>query len=327
MQFEFNNKTVTLNGLVPRDNSVVNSQGVMKGKCWQKQGMILHVLIGVEVPQESMCPEVVKQFLQGYSMFFKEPTDLPPIKGHEHQIILKDSSKPISVRPYHYRFYHKSEIEKIVAELLGSGLLRNSQSPYSSPVLFVTKADGIWRICIDYRALNYETIKDKYPIPVIDELLDELSEARDFSKLDLRFGYHQIRMKEEDIPKTALKTHRGHYEFLIMPFSLTNALATIQGLMNEVFRPFLRKFVLVFFYGILVYSKSVCEHVNHLDMILKVLQQNQLFTKMSKCKFACEEIEYLGHLISKVAVRADLAKLEAMQNWDFPDTITSLRGF
>jgi hypothetical protein len=182
-------------------------------------------------------------------------------------------------------------------------------------------------MCVDYKALNRDTIKDKYLIPNINELLDELHGDVIFYKLDLRSEYHQIRMRPEDVPKTDFRTHEGHYEFLVMPFKLTNAPFTFQWLMNEVFRPYLRKFVLVFFDDILVYNRNIKDHLKHLKVVLDALKQNQLYTKASKCSFGSLEVDYLSHLISKEGVKADLAKIEAMINWPNPRTPKALRGF
>ncbi|KAJ4770480.1 polyprotein [Rhynchospora pubera] len=268
-----------------------------------------------------------KKILQEFDDVFAEPTRLPPHRIVDHRISLLPDAKPINQRPYRYTHFQKLEIEKIITELLKNSLIQKSHSPYASPILLVKKKDGSWRMCVDYRQMNSQTVKDRFPIPLIEDILDELKGARFFSKIDLKAGYHQIRMCEDDVHKTAFRTHDNHYEFLVMPFGLTNAPATFQSLMNKVFRPHLRKFILVFFDDILVYNKSFEVHQQHLKMTLELFRRNQLYAKLNKCEFGANSLEYLGHVISEEGVSTDPKKVEAMRQWPTPRSVKELRGF
>ncbi|KAJ4811165.1 polyprotein [Rhynchospora pubera] len=265
--------------------------------------------------------------LTDFSDVFQEPSTLPPHREVDHQIPLLPNTQPINQRPYRHSYFQKLEIEKIIEELLKNNFIQPSTSPFASPIILVKKKDNSWRLCIDYRKLNSCTVKNRYPIPIIEDLLDELNGAKIFSKIDLRSGYHQIKMDPNDSYKTAFRTHEGLYEYKVMPFGLTNAPATFQLLMNQVFKPFLRKFVLVFFDDILIYSHDMETHKQHLSLALELLRRNQLFAKESKCEFGLREIEYLGHVISEHGVSTDQKKVEAMQRWPTPKNVRELRGF
>jgi hypothetical protein len=343
MRFSWGGREVELRGIKPPLHRVVANRSMgrelQKRRCgWICQilpanqedpieGTLHAITLGTQQGGPSPTEAQLVSLLKAFTELFHEPQGLPPNRPHDHHIQLKPGSGPTNIRPYRYPHYQKNEIEKIVKELLQSGVVRPSTSPYSSPVLLVKKHDGSWRLCVDYRALNHITVKDKFPIPVIDELLDELNGAHFFSKLDLRSGYHQVRMAKGDIEKTAFRTHHGHYEFLVMPFGLTNALSTFQSLMNEIFKESLRRYVLVFFDDILIYSKTWAEHLIHLQKVLEILRDNQLFVRREKCQFGQDTISYLGHIISSKGVAMDHDKISAMVQWPKPGSVKALRGF
>ncbi|MCL1462451.1 reverse transcriptase family protein, partial [Klebsiella pneumoniae] len=212
-------------------------------------------------------------------------------------------------------------------ELKEKGYIRPSTSPWGAPVIFVEKKDKTKRMCVDYRALNEVTIKNKYPLPRIDDLFDQLKGATVFSKIDLRSGYHQLRIREEDIPKTAFTTRYGLYEFTVMSFGLTNAPAFFMNLMNKVFMEYLDKFVVVFIDDILIYSQSEEDHQHHLRLVLGKLREHQLYAKLSKCEFWLSEVKFLGHVISAKGVAVDPETVTAVTDWKQPKTVTQIRSF
>ena len=227
----------------------------------------------------------LEKLLAEFSYLFEEPSELPPKINCDHRIPLLPDSGLVGVRPYRYPHLLEDEIEKKCEEMLQQEIIRPSTSIFSSPVLLVKKQDGTWRFYVDYRELNAHTVKDKFPILVVDELLYELHGANYFTKLDLISGYYQIRMDHIDVEKMTFRTHHGHFEFLVMSFGLSNAPSTFQSLMNDVFRPHLRKFGLVFFDDILIYSKTSIEHIQHRHMVFQLLRDHHLFLKRSKCSF------------------------------------------
>ncbi|KAJ9544268.1 hypothetical protein OSB04_023975 [Centaurea solstitialis] len=267
---------------------------------------------------------VVREFPE---VFPEELPGLPPPRLVEFHIDLVPGAGPIAKSPYRLAPSEMQELSKQLQELLDKGFIRPSSSPWGAPVLFVKKKDGSFRMCIDYRELNKITIKNRYPLPRIDDLFDQLQGATYFSKIDLRSGYHQMRVREEDIAKTAFRTRYGHYEFLVMPFGLTNAPAVFMDLMNRVCRPYLDKFVIVFIDDILIYSQNKEDHEQHLRRILELLKAEKLYAKFSKCEFWIREVHFLGHVVNKEGIHVDPAKVEAIKKWEAPKTPTEIRQF
>nr|ABA93462.1 retrotransposon protein, putative, Ty3-gypsy subclass [Oryza sativa Japonica Group] len=260
-------------------------------------------------------------------VFPEDLTTMPPKREIEFRIDLAPGTAPIYKRPYRMAANELAEVKKQVDEQLQKGYIRPSTSPWGAPVIFVEKKDKTKRMCVDYRALNEVTIKNKYPLPRIDDLFDQLKGAKVFSKIDLRSGYHQLRIREEDIPKTAFTTRYGLYECTVMSFGLTNAPAFFMNLMNKVFMEFLDKFVVVFIDDILIYSKSKEEHEQHLRLVLEKLKEHQLYAKFSKCDFWLTEVKFLGHVITAQGVAVDPSNVESVTKWTPPKTVSQIRSF
>jgi hypothetical protein len=254
-------------------------------------------------------------------VFPDELSGMPPDRDIEFTIELQPRTAPISKRPYRMPPAELAELKKQLQELLDKGFIRPSTSPWGCPALFMKKKDESLRLCVDYRPLNAVTIKNKYPLPRIDVLFDQLVGAQVFSKIDLLSGYHHIKIQASDIPKTAFSTRYGLYEYLVMSFGLTNAPTYFMYLMNSVFMPELDKFVVVFIDDILVYSKNEDEHTEHLHIVLQRLRDHRLYAKLSKCDFWLKEIKFLHHTISQDGVSVDPEKVQEVMNWKPPTTV------
>ncbi|GJY49733.1 putative reverse transcriptase domain-containing protein [Tanacetum coccineum] len=260
-------------------------------------------------------------------VFPKDLPGLPPTRQVEFQIDLVPGTALVARAPYRLAPSEMKELSEQLQELSDKGFIRPSSSPWGAPVLFVKKKDGSFRMCIDYRELNKLTVKNRYPLPRIDDLFDQLQGSSVYSKIDLRSGYHQLRVREEDIPKTAFRTRYGHYEFQVMPFGLTNAPAVFMDLMNRVCKPYLDKFVIVFIDDILIYSKNKQEHKEHLKQILELLKKEELYAKFSKCEFWIPKVQFLGHVIDSKGIHVDPAKIESIKDWVSPKSPTEIRQF
>ncbi|KAL0556899.1 hypothetical protein IC582_005416 [Cucumis melo] len=306
---------------LPQVISAIRASKLLSQGTW---GILASVVDTREVDVSLSSEPVVRDYPD---VFPEELPGLPPHREVEFAIELEPGTVPISRAPYRMAPAELKELKVQLQELLDKGFIRPSVSPSGVPVLFVKKKYGSMRLCIDYRELNKVTVKNRYPLPRIDDLFDQLQGATVFSKIDLRSGYHQLRIKDEDIPKTAFRSRYGHYEFIVMSFGLTNAPAVFMDLMNRVFREFLDTFVIVFIDDILIYSKTEAEHEKHLRMVLQTLRDNRLYAKFSKCEFWLKQVSFLGHVVSKAGVSVDPAKIEAVTGWTRPSTVSEVRSF
>eukprot|EP00253_Pinus_taeda_P025300 PITA_25300 len=267
---------------------------------------------------KSELVDVVNQ----YDEIFQEPKGLPPKRGIQHEIQLQQDCPLPNIGMYRMSVMESAEIKKKVQDYLDKGIIRPSSAPCGSTIVFVPKKDGTWRMCVDFPALNKITIKNYYPLPIIDDLLDQLKDAKYFTKLDLRSGYHQITIAEGDIWKTTFKTKQGLFEWLVMPFGLCNAPATFMRVINDVLRPFIDDFVIVYLDEILIFSKSHDEHAMHVGKVLDVLKKEQLYLKMSKCEFGKTSLVYLGHIVGGGELKIDPSKVDVILNWRGPKIVT-----
>ncbi len=270
---------------------------------------------------------ILREFME--SVFPEEPPPgVPPKRGVEHSIVLKPGARPPPPRPLHHVSSRDAEVIREYVEAgIRSGVLLPSTSPYGSMALVVMKKDGTPRVVIDYRALNEITVKNRYPLPLMDELFDRVVGAKWFTKIDLRSGFHQIAIQPEDREKTAFRTRYGSFEYTVLPMGLCNAPGTFMQLMNETFADMLDKSVLCFLDDILIFSRTEEEHAQHVRAVLRRLREKKLYAKLSKCEFFQKEVEFLGHRIGADGLRVAPDKISAVRDWPTPTSVTEVRSF
>jgi hypothetical protein len=294
-----------------------------------KPPFIYAVVITEANPTSTEAPREVQPLLREYLDIFptKIPTGLPLIREIQHCIDFMPGAVIPNKPAYRMNPKEYDELQRQVSELLEKGLIRESMSPCAVPALLVPKANGTYRMCIDSRAVNKIKIKYRFPIPRFDDLLDQLHGATVFSKIDLRSGYHQIRMRPGDEWKTAFKTRDGLYEWMVMPFGLSNAPSTFMWLMNHLFKPLIGHCVVVYFDDILVFSSDLSQHLQHLRQVFSILRDQKLYANGDKCCFLTSEVLFLGYLVSEQGIRMDEDKIEAILTWPIPATIHEVRSF
>jgi hypothetical protein len=294
----------------------------------QKQAMQINSL-SPNPDFDEQIEEYIDNVRMGFSDVFpdKLPTELPPERKFDHKIELLPNAKPFSRSPYRLSLLEQDELKRQLTDLLEAGFITPSSSEWGAPVLFVKKKTGELRCCVDYRRLNAVTRRNHTPLPLIDDIFERLHGAKYFSKIDLRSAYHQLRICPEDRHKTAFSTKYGHFEFAVVPFGLTNAPASFQQLMMDIFQPYLDDFMVVYLDDILIFSKTRQEHYDHIQKVLMKLREHKLYAKWSKSEFFAKEVDYLGHKISAQGISPDPTKIQSIQDWPLPKNMRHVQQF
>ena len=325
----YGKETLMIKATLEKSESLISRSTIMRDL--RRKNPVFAVILRSEDTEarKKEVPKGIKNILQDYSDVFPSelPKGLPPKRGKDFKIELTPDATPQKKGLYRMSEKELGELKKQPDTLLAQGFIRPSVSPWGAPVLFVSKKDKSLRMCIDYRALNKVTVRNGYPLPRIDDIFDQLRNAKWFSKIDLRTGYHQIRLSEESIELTAFRTRYGHFEFLVLPFGLTNAPAHFMALMNNIFKDYLDKFVLAYLDDILIFSPTLEDHARHLRLVLDRLRKFKLYGKLSKCDFARQEVEYLGHISTPDGVHMEEAKVESIAKWPLPQRKVDVQSF